>query len=89
MTFDVLLHLSAARELEKTEHSLRLGIIARLKELRDDPKRMGKMLKHSDFWSTRIGDHRVIYEIDNSKRRVIVLFIGHRSKVYDDFSRML
>ena len=89
MTSDVLLHPKVAKEQEKTEHHLRLKILARLGELRGNPKRMGKVLKHSDFWSTRIGDYRVIYEIDNSRRQVIILFIGHRSKIYDDFSKML
>ena len=37
----------------------------------------------------RVGDHRVVYEIDRARNRVIVLFIGHRRDVYDDFSRLL
>jgi len=31
----------------------------------------------------------VIHEIDRERSRVIVLFIGHRKDVYDDFSRLL
>jgi mRNA-degrading endonuclease RelE of RelBE toxin-antitoxin system len=41
------------------------------------------------FWSLRVGDYRAIYEIDRTKKRVIVLFIGHGKRVYDDFSKML
>jgi len=29
-----------------------------------------------------------IYEIDRGKNQVVVLFVGHREKVYDDFSKM-
>ncbi len=89
MTFAVLLHPKAAKELEKIERSSRLRMIERLKELRTNPDRMGKMLKHSDFLSPRVGDYRAIYEIDKNKKQIIILFIGHRSKVYDDFSKML
>lgn len=29
-----------------------------------------------------IGDYRAIYEIDKQNKKVIVLYIGHRSEVY-------
>jgi mRNA-degrading endonuclease RelE of RelBE toxin-antitoxin system len=35
-----------------------------------------------------VGDYRAVYEIWVEKRRVVVLFIGHRKNVYDDFSRL-
>ncbi|NIP34538.1 MAG: type II toxin-antitoxin system RelE/ParE family toxin, partial [Thermoplasmata archaeon] len=43
----------------------------------------------SEFWRLRIADYRAIYEIDTTNDRVVVLFIGHRTDVYDDFSRLL
>ncbi len=89
MAFAILLHPKAAKELEKLEESLRTRMKARLKDLEDNPESVGKVLKPSDFWSLRIGDYRAIFEIDRAKRQVIVLFIGHRKKVYDDFSKML
>jgi mRNA interferase RelE/StbE len=89
VAFAILLHRKAAKELEKLEESLRTRMKARLKDLEDNPESVGKVLKPSDFWSLRIGDYRAIFEIDRAKRQVIVLFIGHRKKVYDDFSKML
>lgn len=60
-----------------------------LKELRDSPQQKGERLMQSSFWRLRVGDYRVIYEIDRNQGRVIVLFIGHRRDVYDDFSRLI
>lgn len=88
MVFTVLLHPKAAKALEKIEKSLKLRIVEKLRELEDSPEKVGKSLKYSDFWSLRVGDYRVIYEINRGKNQVIVLFIGHREKVYDDFSKM-
>ena len=88
MTFTVVLHPKAAKSLEKIENSTRLRIIEKLRELRNRPERVGKRLKYSDFWSLRVGDYRVIYEINRDKNQVVILFIGHRKKVYDDFSKM-
>jgi hypothetical protein len=39
--------------------------------------------------SIRIGDYRAIYQIDRDKNQVVILFIGHRRTVYDDFLKML
>lgn len=89
MVFTVVLHPKAAKALKKIENSVRLRIVERLRELRNRPERVGKRLKYSDFWSLRVGDYRAIYEINRDKNQVVVLFIGHRKKVYDDFSKML
>jgi len=86
--FTVRLHPKAAKTLEKIEESIKSRIIEKLRELRDRPEKIGKPLKFSDFWSLRIGDYRAIYEINHDKKQVVILFIGHRSKVYDNFSKM-
>ena len=88
MVFAVLLHPKAAKELEKIENTTKARIVERLRDLKDNPERVGKVLRHSNFWSLRVGDYRAIYEIDRTRRQVIVLFIGHRKKVYDDFSKL-
>jgi len=88
VVFAVVLHPKAAKALEKIEKSIRSRIIEELRELRNRPERVEKRLKYSDFWSLRIGDYRVIYEVDRGKDQVVVLFIGHRKKVYDDFSKL-
>ena len=88
MPFTVLLHPKAAKALEKIEESVRLRIIEKLRELRNRPERVGKPLKYSNFWSLRVGDYHAIYEINRNKNQVVILFIGHRKTVYDDFSKM-
>jgi len=88
VAFAVLLHPRAARDLDKMGKLVRQRIREQLHELKDHPERVGKQLRYSDFWSLRVGDYRAVYEIDRKKRRVIVLFIGHRKKVYDDFSKL-
>jgi mRNA interferase RelE/StbE len=89
VTFKVLLHPKAVKELQKTEKHIRTRIIESAKQLRENPDTISKPLKQSDLWSLREGDYRVIYEIDQNKKRVVILFVGHRSRVYDDFSKML
>ena len=60
-----------------------------LAELQDSPESKGERLHPSEFWKIRIGDYRAIFQIDRLNKSIIVIFLGHRSKVYDDFERML
>ena len=89
MSYKVLLHPKAARFLEKAEAPVRDRVKQSLQKLCYSPERKGEHLKHSRFWRIRIGDYRAIYEIDDETKKVIVLFIGHRKDVYDDFSKLL
>lgn len=82
------MHPKAAKELTKIEESIRVRIVEMLRELEDNPEKVGKRLKYSDFWSLRVGDYRAIYEIDKPNNKVVVLFVGHRRKVYDNFTKM-
>jgi len=88
MSYEVLLHPKANDFFKKVEKDLETHIKGKLRLLRTDPE-IGTRLKHSEFWRLRIGDHRAIYEIDRVNGRVIVLFIGHRKDVYDDFDRLI
>jgi len=59
-----------------------------VKELERTPDK-GDQMKPSQFRRLRVGDYRVIYEIDMQSKRVIELYMGHRKNVYDDFTRLL
>lgn len=52
----------------------------------EDPRSFGKPLRHSKFglWRYRLRDYRIICQLQQSKLIVLVVAIGHRSKVYED-----
>ena len=89
MTYEVLLHPKAAKELQGLDEPLRSGVRESLKDLRVSPREIGKPLKGSKYWSLRIGDYRAIYQVSSGRNKIVVLFIGHRSEVYDDFTRAI
>jgi mRNA interferase RelE/StbE len=88
LRFAVLLHPRAARSLRKLQASVKSRILDSMKELEQGPEK-GDQLKLSEFWRLRVGDYRVIYEVDRPTNRIIVLHIGHRKNVYDEFSRLV
>lgn len=89
MSYEILLHEKADKKLSKFDEDLQERIKAGLKKLKEDQKKRGEMLTGSNYRKLRIGDYRAIYEFKEEKGEVVVLFIGHRSKVYGDFSKLL
>jgi mRNA-degrading endonuclease RelE of RelBE toxin-antitoxin system len=89
LVFKVLLHPNAAKELKKLDKENQARIKKALMELATDPIKAGKPLHPSDYWSIRSGDFGAIYEIRADQSQVAVLFVGHRKRVYDDFSKLL
>jgi mRNA interferase RelE/StbE len=55
----------------------------RLDELARDPFG-GKRLTGSAAWSARVGDYRIIYDLDVPGEQIIVRAIGPRGRVYRD-----
>jgi mRNA interferase RelE/StbE len=89
LTYQVFLDPRAAKLLSRLSDTLRTRIKDALRELQNSPEAKGERLAASAFWRVRVGDYRAIYEIDQKGKKVVVLYIGHRSTVYDDFTQLL
>ena len=52
----------------------------------EDPRQHGKGLtaNRSGQWRYRIGDYRLICEIDDNKLVILALSVGHRREVYKE-----
>ncbi len=52
--------------------------------LLDNPRRLGVALRNEldGLWSVRRGAYRILYRIDDARREVVVLRVGHRRDVY-------
>ena len=50
----------------------------------DNPRLVGKALKgpFTELWRYRVGDYRLICELHDEVLVVLVLRVGHRSRVY-------
>lgn len=72
------------KKLDKHTASLILGWIEKNLEGCENPRQHGKGLtaNKSGQWRYRIGDYRVIAEIQEKKIVILVLNVGHRRDVY-------
>ena len=83
MSHKLLILRRAERELDRLPTDALEQIKQALKGLATDPRPRGSVkLTHRHGWRIRVGDYRVIYEIDDSRRSVTLIHIGHRRDVY-------
>ncbi len=77
--------LKSLRKLDKGTQKLIKKYIENNLQNAENPKAKGKPLKYdlSAYWRYRIGDYRLICEIDDDKVIVILIDVGHRRDVYD------
>lgn len=84
MTYQVEISKRALRQLEALPRDTRVDIAARIDALTHDPRPFGsrKLVNVPDGYRLRVGDYRVIYEIQGERLVVLVLRVGHRREVY-------
>lgn len=84
-SYRVALARSAEKELRRLSTALVARIVSRLEGLATAPRPPGcKKLRGGDKeWRIRVGDYRVVYEIDDRAGTVDVTRIAHRGEVYD------
>ena len=87
MKFEVIIPSKIKKKILKLEGSIRQRVYDKLKEL-EDGYELGKHLSSINLWSLRIGDHRVIYQVDNNQIKIFVLHFGHRRDVYEILKKL-
>lgn len=88
MNFSVQFTEKALKQLQKLDKhtaSLITGWIRKNLENCSNPRQHGKGLveNRSGQWRYRVGDYRVIAEIQDEKILILIVEVGHRSKVYE------
>ena len=87
MSYKVEYTEQAIKELRKIDKHTQFFILAWIeKNLVDceNPQQHGKGLtaNRSGEWHYRVGDYRIIAEIEDEKVIILVLTVGHRREVY-------
>ena len=82
MSFEIVLTDSALKQLKKLDKKLQERIVASLERIRIRPERFVTKLVGDPGYRLRVGDHRVIVDIEVEEGTIIVLKIGHRKGIY-------
>ncbi|MDE7164064.1 MAG: type II toxin-antitoxin system RelE/ParE family toxin [Clostridiales bacterium] len=86
--YNVILSKKADKQLKKLDkhaaETIHAWMVKNLQNC-ENPKQHGKALSGnlSGLWRYRVGDYRIIAEIQEEKVVILVLEIGHRKSIYD------
>jgi len=82
MTYEILFSNKALDQLKKMEKNVQERIIAVLERIRTRPESYVTKLVGDPGYKLRVGDYRVIMDIDNRILKILILKVGHRKNIY-------
>jgi len=87
LAWAVEISATAERQMAKLDRAVQSRIVRFLRERvvpSDDPRALGKPLRgeRAGLWRFRVGDFRLICEIQHPRLTLLVLYVAHRKEVY-------
>jgi mRNA interferase RelE/StbE len=79
----------AQKQLEKLDPQIKKKILKylreTLKEWSDPRQRAEKLVEDkAGWWRFRVGDYRLIFEIEDHILIILIIKVGHRKEIYED-----
>lgn len=85
--FQVILTPEAQTDLKRLDPAVQTRLLDRLEWIGANAEALRHQPLHGEEWrgcfKYRIGDYRIIYQLDRAKTQVIVLKARHRREVYE------
>ena len=87
MKYKVTYKRKAMKSLSKLEKGQQVIIWAWIEKnlvATNDPRTHGKALKEDfkEYWRYRVGEYRILAEIDDNQIIIIIVNVGHRKNLY-------
>lgn len=84
MPYRVEISTPAARQFEKLDKPVQIRLKLHIDALAREPRPQGikKLAGEDDLYRRRVGDYRIIYQIQDKVLLVLVVRIGNRKEVY-------
>lgn len=85
MTYEIIFTDKALKQLKKLEHDDQERIIKSLERIRIRPEAHVTKLVGDPGYRLRVGNYRVLLDINKGKLLILILKIGHRKSIYKNF----
>jgi len=83
VSYTVFIQPRAERELAALPRPEFLRVDSCILSLKENPRPAGcKKLKGREGWRIRVGSYRIIYDVDDTQRTVLIRDVLHRKDVY-------
>ncbi|MDD5659648.1 MAG: type II toxin-antitoxin system RelE/ParE family toxin [Actinomycetota bacterium] len=79
----MIFSIKAKKQLLKLERNIQERIISALERIRIRPETFITKLVGDKGYKLRVGDYRVIMDIDDNNLIILVIKVGHRKNIYN------
>jgi mRNA interferase RelE/StbE len=83
--YEVIFSDASLRQLKKLEKETQRRIIAVIERIRIRPEEHVKKLVGDPYFRLRVGDYRVIMDLQQEKCIILIIEIGHRKNIYKKY----
>lgn len=80
--YKLIFDTKAIESLEKLPKNISKRIFKKIQETKKEPHRFFIRLTKRKDYKLRIGDYRVIADLNDKEKAIEVTLIGHRNKIY-------
>jgi mRNA interferase RelE/StbE len=81
-TWTVKYHRDIEKEIRKLPKKFILRVLTAIESLAENPRPRGSQkIEGHDLWKIRVGDYRILYQIDHNQRIINTYRVGHRRDV--------
>ena len=89
-TYGVVICKKAEKQIKKLSKDEQKKVAEALVGLKKEQRPAGveKLSQNPLFWRIRVGDHRVIYAINDDLKKVVVAVVRHRKDAYRDIEKL-
>lgn len=82
MSFEILWSDTAIKQLKKLDRSVAKRVFRAVSQFKERPFRHIIKIVNSDYYRLRVGDYRVILDLQKRAFRILIVKVGHRSRIY-------
>ena len=83
MEYKIVWSIKATKQMEHLDRTISKRIYEKVDQLYQNPERYVEKLVRYPYYRLRVGDYRVILDIQHELVRILILKVGHRSNVYE------
>lgn len=84
MSYQVVIVPSAEKAIRKLHPAMIRRVDRTIDKLKTNPRQAGsiKLQGSKEGWRIRVGDWRIVYDIDDAAKKVFISRVRHRSEAY-------
>ena len=82
--YNISLKPSVKKDLQPLPKSIVARVIEQIEALKNTPipRQALKLSTAERLYRIRVGDYRIVYEVDTKSRQVLIHYVRHRREVY-------